>query len=681
MAARLLTAVVALLLASTAALAGPRTVGTDGFWRLQRDADGAWWFLSPTGEREFLNAVTTVVPYQQGRLPGADYVSRDWTGEVTGSMSEGDTAAWAAATLPRLKAAGFKAIGAWSHPAFHDPAINPDLPITRDLNLWTYTWGEGKRVFHPEFRRIVEEAVVKQVTPLRESRTLVGYFTDNELTWGDDRVGPRVYFDGLAPNDPSRRAVVATIHDLWPTLAEASRQMDVELQDWSDLDAFAALPVGPGYDTLYRAFAERVSTEYFKITSELVRKHDPNHLILGVRYRGYVIQEVVRGQAGHTDLVSINYYVGDARLDRELFESLHAESGGQPVMIGEYSFHALDGRSGNRNTFGFVAQVGDQTARAEGYEAMTRRLASVPFIVGADWFQWNDEPASGRRMDGEDVNFGIVDVDDHEYEALTDAIIRLAPKLNDLHADSSNVDLAAEVWRPAFESDSLPTASLAYLPTAPRIDGSLRDWSDANRLGGIRKNATVGADRNTRPKPVVYAGWTEEGIYLAVEVIDPQIQAADATGAWWTQDALELFIGTRDDVVRPERGYSRYDHQFFFVPDPFPKSGRSGTWGRWSRKGDALDGEHQIPARGLADAARVLPGRYVTEVFIPASELVGFDPATTRELRFNLHVRDYQTATEFYWSAPKEAATHFRPDTWGRLVLQDPQPQLARAAD
>ena len=669
--------------AETAAAAEPVTVGTPGYWRLDRDASGVWWFLSPEGDREFLNAVTTVVPYQQGRLPGADYVSRDWVGKITGTLSDGDVNAWASKTLPRLKAAGFKAIGAWSHPAFHDPAINPDTPITRDLNLWTYTYGEGKRVFHPKFREIVEEAVIKQVTPLRDSKTLVGYFTDNELTWGDNRVGPGVYFDGLPPSDPSRLAVVETIRQLWPTLEEASTGLGVTLADWADLDAMGNLPHGPGHEALYHAFAQRVSTEYFKITSELVRKHDPNHLVLGVRYRGYVIPEVVRGQAGYTDVVSINYYVGDARLDRELFEYLHTASGGQPVMIGEYSFHALDGRSGNRNTFGFVAQVGDQQARAEGYEQMTRRLASVPFIVGADWFQWNDEPASGRRMDGEDVNFGIVDVDDHEYENLTAAIVELTPHLNDLHASSPLVDLVADVWRPAFENDALPVASLKYLGDAPRIDGGLRDWSEEHRLGGVRKNATVGAARNDRPEPTVYAGWNESGIYVAVEVVDPQIQAAAPNGPWWTQDALELFIATRgDEVERAERCYSRFDHQFFFVPNPFPKAGRSGTWGRWSRKGDALAGEHQIPAQGIADASRVLPGRYVTEIFIPGDQLVGFDPKTTRELRFNVHVRDYQTATEFYWSAPKEAATHFKPATWGRLVLEEPdQAQYASVGE
>ena len=43
--------------------------GQDGFWRLAKTADGVWWFVSPTGQREFLNTVTTVQPFQMSRDP------------------------------------------------------------------------------------------------------------------------------------------------------------------------------------------------------------------------------------------------------------------------------------------------------------------------------------------------------------------------------------------------------------------------------------------------------------------------------------------------------------------------------------------------------------------------------------------------------------------------------------
>ena len=113
----------------------------------------------------------------------------------------------------------------------------------------------------------------------------------------------------------------------------------------------------------------------------MVRKHDPHHLVLGIRYAGYGPPEVVRASRPHTDAQSINYYVADAVLDPQLFRQMHEDSG-QPIIIGEYSFHSLDNRSGSRNTVGFPGQVTDQRARADAYRAFTGRLARVPWIIG-----------------------------------------------------------------------------------------------------------------------------------------------------------------------------------------------------------------------------------------------------------------------------------------------------------
>ncbi len=646
--------------------------GQEGFWQLARDQSGTWWFISPTGEQEFLNTVTTVVPYQQGRRAlGPHYISRDWKGKLTGTLLEGDVTTWAKQTRLRVLEAGFKGFGAWCHKAFHDTEINPDTPITRDLNLWLWTVGSGKRVYDPKFEKQIEAAVVAQVPQLKDSKTLVGYFTDNELPWNDDSVGPAAYFDGLSPLDPSRLKVIETIRTIWPTVEAFNSDWKTSLGSYRELDSWTALPHHvPGYGLLFNVFIEEVSRDYFETTSRLVRKHDPNHLILGVRYKGYALPAVIRGQWGYTDAVSINTYVSDARLDRDLFESLHQDSGGQPVMIGEYSFHALDGRSGNRNTFGFAAQVPDQLARAEGYKLMTERLASVPYIVGADWFQWSDEPPSGRIMDGEDVNFGIVDVDDREYDTLVAAIRATTPRVNGIH--SGELAEGIQPWRPEYEH-ATPTASIAYLNETPNMDGSLREWTAGQQLVGLRRGLTVGSERNsTNGEPIIYAGWNEGGLYVAVEVPDRDIQAAAPDGTWWVQDAVELFISTNPDAERPARGYSVYDHQFFFVPNPFPHSGDSGTWSRWSRPGDTLEGAHEIPAKGVIDAARVLPGRYVTELFIPADRLHGFSPDSMEAIRFDVKVSDYQTAGEFFWSAPKAAGSQYRPFTWGKLVLARP---------
>ena len=422
--------------------------GREGFWRIGKDRDGVWWFVRPDGGREFLNGVTTVQPHLAGRDPrGPHYVARDWDGRSTSGPG---LDRWAEAALARVSAFGFKGLGAWCDPVFH----KYDVAITRDLNLSTWQIGGASRVFDAKWEAGIEDAVRRQVVPLRDNKSLVGYYLDNELDWGDAAAGPGAYFNGLPLRDPNRAEVLNVVRSVWPDLNDLNRDWGTRASTWDELAVWTNLPEprDPGaYQRLYESWLARVAKRYFEVTTRLVRKHDPNHLILGIRYRGHAPAQVVEASRGLTDAQSVNYYPDDAKLDRALFQTLHERSGGQPVIVSEYAFHALDGRSGNRNRFGFPAQVPDQAARARGYRDMTTRLARVPYVIGADWFQWMDEPPSGRVRDGEDVNFGIVDVADRPYEGLVEAVRSTTPLLNGLHGESATGN-DADVWRRGREA-------------------------------------------------------------------------------------------------------------------------------------------------------------------------------------------------------------------------------------
>jgi hypothetical protein len=656
--------------AATAPVVAPsdydKVHGREGFWRVAREAKGGgWWFVSPDGKREFLNSVTTVQPTSDGRdRNGASYVSVDYDPTADEAVRDRN---WARATLRRVKAAGFKGIGAWSHPVFHEL----DVPITRDLNLWTWVPWESRRLFSAGWAEAVEIAATRQVDPLKNNRNLVGYYLDNELDWSDTGSGPGRYFDYLAANDPNKVEVVNVIKTIWPTVEAYNRGWNTNLKSWGDLLALDALPHTPqaSYDRLYSAWLHRLASEYFRITTSIVRRHDPNHLLLGVRFRGVAPPEVIAASRDYTDAQSINYYPSDAKLDEAMFRAMH-ELSGQPVVVTEYSFHSLDNRSGARNTFGFGAQVPDQAARGEGYQLMTSRLARVPFVVGADWFQWADEPPSGRDRDGEDVAFGVVDIDDRAYEPLVEAVRATAPTLNDLHA---RADAAAEIWRERITR--LPGARIPYLDKPPRINGELSDWPADAVLTSVRDSAAVGLKRTGVKTPVVRLGWRPDGLYVALEIFDKDVVALPAGGQWWTRDCVEFFVATQP-VAATQDEFDANCHSFFFVPIAYPDSdGKTGTVGQWHRPGDTLK-MSLIPHPQIRQTARVLKDRYVAEMFIPQAALHGYDPVKQPQLAYNVLVRDFQAAHESYWSAPKETLTHLRPNTWGLLDLDNPKPPV-----
>ncbi len=639
-----------------------RQSGQAGYWRLAQTAQGVWWFVSPDDRLEFLNTVTTVQPYQLARDPiGPGFVSRDWNGSAG---REGDVAQWAKTTLQRVKAAGFKGLGAWCHPVFHQL----DVPMTRDLNVWASLASQSRRLYSPDWTALAEAVIAKQADPLRENRSLVGYYIDNELDWGDGSVGPWAYFDKSAPEDPNRQAVMQVIQATWKTTESFNRDWKTTIKEFAELDQWPTLPheQNEAYGRLYSAWVGKLAHDYYRITCGLIRKHDPNHLILGVRFRGDAPAEVARAARGFTDAQSINYYVSDARLDLELFQMLHEQSD-QPLIVSEYSFHALDGGSGNQNTVGFAAQVPDQQARADGYKLFTARLARTPYIIGADWFQWMDEPPSGRSYDGEDVNFGVVDIDDRPYPLLTQAIGQITPRLNGMHEQSATDDLK-DVYRESFATK--PVARIPRLEKPIYLNGELSDWKSACKIEGIRHSQTVGLERSAIPLPNVYMGWTPQGLYMGLEVFDNDISGAPANGWWWTRDNVELWFSTRP-VGSDQNVYSPYCHQFFIVPqDPSGNAGISSVVGQWHRDGDALR-ENLIPHPQVKCASRLLADRYVVELFIPAGALNGFDPISQPAMAFNIHIRNYQHAIDYFWSAPKEVLTQYRPRTWGTLYMDN----------
>jgi hypothetical protein len=292
----------------------------------------------------------------------------------------------------------------------------------------------------------------------------------------------------------------------------------------------------------------------------------------------------------------------------------------------------------------------------------------VPYIIGADWFQWNDEPPSGRANDGEDANFGIVDIDDKPYEALIASIRATTPLLNPLHEKSAS-DAGRDIWRESFADK--PVARVPYLTRPIRLNGELSDWPREAKVQGIRHSPTVGLDRSKLPLPNVFMGWREEGIYLGAEVFDTDIIGAPAQGWWWTRDNFEFWISTKP-VASDQNAYDPYCHQFFFVPNSFPgDDGVAGTVGQLKRDGDALK-DSLIPHPDIKQVTRIFPDRYVVEIFIPNKALHGYDPKKQNALAFNIHFRNYQHALDYFWSAPKDILTQLRPNTWGPVYLEPP---------
>src|SRR5262249_226922 len=138
----------------------------------------------------------------------------------------------------------------------------------------------------------------------------------------------------------------------------------------------------------------------------------------------------------------------DGRFARFYLDTLHRLSG-KPILIGEFYVAAAENRSGNKNNHGVYPIALTQKERAIGFRNTLQGLLRTRYVMGADWFQYYDQPTHGR-FDGENFNFGLVDIHDRPYEALT--------------AMAASIDLAGTKRQPAI---ARPDASQG-VPPAPR---------------------------------------------------------------------------------------------------------------------------------------------------------------------------------------------------------------------
>jgi hypothetical protein len=393
-----------------ATILSPVAHAQQGFFRVEQ-REGIWWLIDPDG-KPTLSIGVNHVAWEADKIKGTGPVPYREAVETIYP----DRNAWGLMTLARMRLWGFNTIGAWSDTDLWEHKV----PYTVILDIATRAganWQHGKPVdiYDPGFEKAAEEAAAELCAPRREDRALLGYFSDNELRWGRDWRGKEsmleMYLKLPAEAAGHQRAVEFLRERYEGDIAKLNRAWGVNVKDFASA---APLAENDAFKADVDAFLEQVAARYFDVCAKAIKAADPNHLFLGARFAGRVPDCVFRA-ARSLDIVSINIYDFDPR---PLAEHV-AEVTGRPLLIGEFAFRAKD--SGLPNTRGAGPRVPDQQARAKAYRDYVHWLLSLPASVGYHWFEWVDEPKEGR-FDGEDSNYGLVDIHDQPYEGFVNAV-------------------------------------------------------------------------------------------------------------------------------------------------------------------------------------------------------------------------------------------------------------------
>ncbi|MGH9404561.1 MAG: beta-agarase [Terriglobia bacterium] len=376
--------------------------------------NGAWWFTD-SGGRTTISIGVDAITYDGDRTVGggpSPYLE-------TVEKAYPSRGAWDRTAIERLRKWGFNSIGAWSDPELWKLG----MPYTVILNIAARAgadWQHGKPVdvYDPRFEEAAREISQRLCAPRSRDAELIGYFSDNELRWGPDWRGKETMlamYLNLPTRAPGRRQAVAFLRQRYhgdvralDTAWHATARDFAHAPPMSETDA---------YKSDANEFLRKVADRYFEVCASAIHAADPNHLYLGARFAGNVPDPVFRA-ARAADVISINIYQRDPRpLVARVFGLTD-----KPVLITEFAFRAED--SGLPNTKGAGPKVANEAARALAYRDYVIRLESLPEAVGYHWFKWADEPKAGR-FDGENSNYGLVNVGDKPYGAF-DARVKAA---------------------------------------------------------------------------------------------------------------------------------------------------------------------------------------------------------------------------------------------------------------
>ncbi|MBI4662218.1 MAG: hypothetical protein HY735_25650 [Verrucomicrobia bacterium] len=409
-----------------------------------------------------------------------------------------DSSQWAEATLRRLKSWGFTTIGGWSDFDILKQRPDPEVVFTPVLHIGSTAGAPWWDMWDAKVVGRMEDVAREQILALRDDPRLLGYYSDNEMGWWNATLFKMTLEQ--APISGQRRRLIAllrqTYRNRWPELLKDFEPEGAD--NWEALERTGMLylrPGGKGIRVMHQ-FLGLLAERYYSLVREIIRKYDQRALILGDRYQSFYYPDVARASAPYVDAISSNLNANwsDGSFVRFYLDTLHALTG-KPVIIGEFYMAAAENRSGNKNNHGIFPVADTQKERAAGFRRTLEALLRTPYVVGADWFQYFDEPMHGRG-DGENFNFGLVDIYDRPYEELT--------------AAAASLDLLALKSRRApprgDASQGVPPAPLNPLGQKDSRF-ALQDW---DRERGFVKPVSQFALAD------LYVCWSKDAIYLGL---------------------------------------------------------------------------------------------------------------------------------------------------------------------
>lgn len=480
--------------------AGPQLKAA-GFFRTEKHA-GKWWLVDPEGRLFWSHGIDCVRMLDASAIEEREHWFEDFPGalpEFASFLGQGrvlkghyagrtvKTFSFAGANLQRkygpdwrasfgevvhrrLRHWGINTIGNWSDESVRLQRQTPYVDAissseARRIEGSEGYWGKFADPFDPSFRETLRKSMAGKKGRSAGDPWCIGFFSDNEIAWGDELslstaalVSP--------PDQPAKLAFIADLQAKYTQIAALNAAWGNTHSSWDALRDSRTAPDPERARPDLERFYSRIAEAYFRTAREAIKAAAPEQLYLGCRF-AWVNPVAAAAAAKYCDVVSYNLY------QRSVADFKFNGGADVPLIIGEFHFGALD-----RGLFhtGLVPTA-SQEDRAQAYASYVTGALTHPQFVGCHWFQYQDQPTTGRVYDEENYQIGFVDIADTPNQEIVGASREVGASLYTIRLAASvppatdKIDLLSPDGSVRLQLGAGPDGSLGY---AVQFDGQSR---------------------------------------------------------------------------------------------------------------------------------------------------------------------------------------------------------------